>query len=207
MKRPKKNGAEEIDGHNQATEPFDFGVSPYAPTVTGDRVAPETPPIAMVRPTPQQLMPTQPPLIGAYPFLPPAPVQQNGKAASRVDGVAPSQGGNVRASGSTGRKVRKVFPALVGLCFVVVQVLLLVSFGLKMVGQWDNTLWANVLYVISDIFIWPVQMLVHQLPLPFSISAQIVTLATILLYGVISRIVVRCLKLLLHARQHSIAGR
>jgi hypothetical protein len=201
MKRPKKNGAEEIDEHNQATEPFDFGVSPYAPTVTGDRLPPETPPIAMVRPRSQQLMPAQPPLIGAYPFLPSAPVQQNGQAASPVVGVVPPQAGGVRASVPVGRGVRKVFPVLVGFCFVVIQMVLLVSLGLKVVGQWDNTLWANVLYVISDIFVWPVQALVHQFSLPFAISTQIITLVTILLYGVISRIVVRCLKLLLHSRQ------
>ncbi len=201
MKRPKKNGAEEINEHNQATEPFDFGVSPYAPTVTGDRLPPETPPIAMVRPVSQQQVPTQPPLIGAYPFLSPASAHPNGKAASPVGSITPPQSGDTKSSVPTSRRLRKVFPALVGLCFVVVQLLLLVSFGLKIVGQWDSTLWANVLYTISDIFVWPVQTLVHQLPLPFSISAQIVTLLTILLYGVISRIVVRCLKLLLHSRQ------
>ena len=201
MKRPKKNGAEGVDEHNQATEPFDFGVSPYAPTVTGDRLPPETPPIAMVRPKVQQQVPTQPPLIGAYPFLPPALVQHPGKAASPAESITPPQAGVASASVATGRRIRKVFPALVGLCFVVVQMLLLVSFGLKMVGQWNTTLWANVLYVISDIFIWPMQALVHQLPLPFSIPAPIMTLTAILLYGVISRIVVRCLKLLLHSRQ------
>jgi hypothetical protein len=202
MKRPKKNGAEEIDEHNQATEPFDFGVSPYAPTVTGNRLPPETPPVAMVRPGSefQQQVPTQPPLIGAYPFLPPAPEHARAKAPSPAESITP-QSGNARGSVPVGRRLRKVFPALVGLCFVVVQVLLLVSFGLKIVGQWDSTLWANVLYVISDIFIWPVQTLVHQLPLPFPISAQIVTLLAILLYGMVARIVVRCLKLLLHSRQ------
>ncbi len=201
MKRPKKNGAEEFDEYNQATEPFDFGVSPYAPTVTGDRLPPETPPIAMVRPGSQPQAATPPPLIGAYPFLPPAPVHSNGKSAVPAGGIAPPQPGSASASVVASRRLRKVFPALVGLCFVVIQVLLLVSFGLKMVGQWDSTLWANVLYVISDIFIWPVQTLVQQLPLPFSISTQIVTLSAILLYGVIARIVVRCLKLLLHSRQ------
>jgi hypothetical protein len=201
MKRPKKNGAEEIDEHNQTTEPFGFGVSPYAPTATGDRLPPETPPIAMVRPGSQSQVPAQPPLIGAYPFLPPAPVHSKGAAASAAENIKPSQSGASSASVPGMRRLRKVFPALVGLCFVVVQVLLLVSFGLKIVGQWDSTLWANVLYLISDIFVWPVQALVHQIPLPFSISAQIITLAAILLYGVISRIVVRCLKLLLHSRR------
>jgi hypothetical protein len=199
MKRPKKNGAQEIDEHNQTTEAFDFGVSPYAPTVTGNRLPPDTPPIAMVRPVPPQQVAAQPPLIGAYPFLPPSPVRQNGIAATPVGDVASSQASGTSTSGS--QKLRKVFPALVGLCFVAVQLLLLASFALKVVGLWNNTLWANVLYLISDIFIWPLQALVHLLPVPFSIPSQIVALLAILLYGMISRIVVRCLKLLLHTRR------
>jgi len=199
MKRPKKNGAQEIDEHNQTTEAFDFGVSPYAPTVTGNRLPPDTPPIAMVRPVPPQQA-AQPPLIGAYPFLPPAPARKDEKAPIGRS-LAPSQSQIDRISTSGSQKLRKVFPALVGLCFVAVQLLLLASFVLKVVGLWNNTLWTNVLYLISDVFIWPWQALVHLLPTPFSIPAQIVTLLAILLYGVISRIVVRCLKLLLHTRR------
>ncbi len=197
MKRPKKNGAEEVDEHNQPTEPFDFGVSPYARTVTEERLPPETPPIAMVRPLPQQPGTAQPPLIGAYPFLPPAPVPQNNKVPA--GSMTPSQAQDIGASVMFGRRVRKVFPPVVGLCFVAVQLLLLVSFGLKVVGQWDSTVWANVLYIISDILIWPVKTLVHQLPLPIAIPGQIVMLLAILLYGMISRIIVRCLKFLLRA--------
>ncbi len=200
MKRPKKNGAEEIDEHNQTTEAFDFGVSPYAPTVTGNRLPPDTPPIAMVRPAPQQPISVQPPLIGAYPFLPPSPIRQNGTLAPGGN-IEPSQPQAAATSPSGTQRLRKIFPALVGLCFVVVQLLLLVSFALNIVGLWNNTLWANVLYVISDILIWPLQTLAHQLPAPFSIPAQIVALLAILLYGMLSRVVVRCLKLLLHTRR------
>ncbi|MBA2393858.1 MAG: hypothetical protein H0V70_14075 [Ktedonobacteraceae bacterium] len=201
MKRPKKNGAQEIDEHNQTTEAFEFGVSPYAPTVTGNRLPPETPPIAMVRQVPPQQVAAQPPLIGAYPFLPPSPVRQNEVAAPPMGNMGPAQpqAGRVSASGVWG--VRKVFPALVGLCFVAVQLLLLASFGLKMAGLWNNTLWANVLYLISDILIAPFQALAQMLPAPFSIPSQLLALIAILLYGVISRIVVRCLKLLLHTRR------
>jgi hypothetical protein len=198
MKRPKKNGTQEIDEHNQTTEAFDFGVSPYAPTVTGNRLPPDTPPIAMVRPVPQQQVAAQPPLIGAYPFLPPSPVRPNGMVAP-VGNRASSPAGGVSLSGS--QKLRKVFPALVGLCFVAVQLLLLASFVLKVVGLWNNALWTNVLYLISDVLIWPLQALVHLLPAPFSIPSQIVALLAILLYGMISRIVVRCLKFLLHTRR------
>lgn len=200
MKRPKKNGAEEIDGHNQTTEAFDFGVSPYAPTVTGNRLPPDTPPIAMVRPSPPQPGAVQPPLIGAYPFLPPSPIRQNG-SATPVGNIEPSQPQIGGTSPSDTQRLRKFFPALVGLCFVVVQLLLLVSFALNVVGLWNNTLWVNVLYVIRDILIWPLQALAHQLPAPFSIPAQIVVLLAILLYGMLSRVVVRCLKLLLHTRR------
>lgn len=200
MKRPKKNGAEEIDGHNQTTEAFDFGVSPYAPTVTGNRLPPDTPPIAMVRPAPPQSGAVQPPLIGAYPFLPPPPIRQNGSAAPGGN-IAPSQPQIGGTSPSGTQRLRKYFPALVGLCFVVVQLLLLASFALNVVGLWNNTLWVNVLYVIRDILIWPLQTLAQQLPAPFSIPAQIVVLLAILLYGMLSRVVVRCLKLLLHTRR------
>jgi hypothetical protein len=191
MKRPKKNGAEEVAEHNQTTEPFDFGVSPYAPTVTADRLPPETPPIAMVRAAapPQS---GQAPLIGAYPFLPPSPVRQKSQ-------VTPGVGSAM--SVPVGRRLRKVFPALVGLCFVLVQVLLLVSFVCKLVGQWDSTVWVNVLYAISDIVVWPVQAVVHQLPAPIVIPGQIVILLAILIYGMVSRIVVRGLKFLLHAHK------
>jgi hypothetical protein len=197
MKKPKKNGAEEVDEHNQTTEPFDFGVSPYAPTVTADRLPPETPPIAMVRAAPPR--PGQAPLIGAYPFLPPSPVRQNGQGAVPAGSVVVPPAADVKEPAPAGRRVRKVFPALVGLCFVVIQVLLLVSFVCKIVGQWDSTLWVNVLYVISDILVWPVQTVVHQLPTPIVIPAQIVMLLTILIYGIVSRIVVRSLKFLLHS--------
>jgi hypothetical protein len=201
MKRPKKNGAQEIDEHNQTTEAFDFGVSPYAPTVTGNRLPPDTPPIAMVRQAPPQQGTAQPPLIGAYPFLPPSPVRQQEMVASPMGSMAPSQpqAGGVSPSGSQG--LRKVFPALVGLCFVVVQLLLLASFVLKIVGLWNNTLWVNVLYLINDVFVQPLQALVQMLPAPFSIPSQIVALLAILLYGMISRIAVRCLKLLLRTRR------
>jgi hypothetical protein len=197
MKRPKKNGPQEIDEHNQTTEAFDFGVSPYAPTVTGNRLPPDTPPIAMVRPVPPQQVSAQPPLIGAYPFLPPVPTKKD-KKAPLGRSLAPSQSQIDSISPAGSQKLRKVFPALVGLCFVAVQLLLLASFVLKVVGLWNNTLWVNVLYLISDVFIWPLQALVHLLPAPFSIPSQIVALLAILLYGIISRIVVRCLKLLLH---------
>lgn len=200
MKRPKKNGAEEISGHNQTTEPFDFGVSPYAPTVTGNRLPPDTPPIAMMRPGLPLQVPAQPPLIGAYPFLPP-PVRQNEKVASPVGAMKPSQVQDARTSIAGGRRLRRLFPALVGLCFVAIQVLLLADFALTMFGQWNNTIWVNVLYLVSNVFILPMQALVHLLPLPISIPTQIVTLLAILLYGMISRVVVRCLKLLLHTRQ------
>jgi hypothetical protein len=197
MKRPKKNGVEEVAEHNQPTEPFDFGVSPYAPTVTADRLPPETPSVAMVRAAPQQPQVGQAPLIGAYPFLPVSPVRQNSQAEGGM--TVPAK--DVRVSVAARRRVRKVFPALVGLCFVLVQVLVLVSFVCKVVGQWDSVLWVNVLYVISDVLVWPVQTLVHQLPAPMVIPEQIFMLLAILIYGIVSRIVVRGLKLLLQAQK------
>jgi len=185
MRRRPNDGAEEIDEHNQPTEPFDIRSAPFARTVTDDQASSMT-------------QPAQPPAIGAYPYLPPPPTWQNKRADDRPIGDM-NVPENVDIASSS-RKRWAVFPALVGLCFVVVQVLLLVNFALKMIGQWNGTAWMDVMSMLSDLFVWPLQVLVQQIPLPFTISPGIVTLVAILLYGVLSRIVVRCLKLLLRTR-------
>jgi len=201
MKRPQKNGAKPIDEHDQPTEPINFAVSPYAPTVTSDDPAPDAPtmPAQAGRPFPQQQVPPQAPLIGAYPFLPPAPSRQNGNGSNTVGGMAPPENAGTVARSSV-KKRRRLFPALVGLVFVVIQLLLLARFVLSMVRLWDGIAWVNVFYSLTSILIWPVQVLLQQIPLPFAINIEISTLLAILLYGLFSRILVRCLKLFFRSR-------
>ncbi len=201
MKRSQKNGAKPIDEHDQPTEPINFTVSPYAPTVTSDDPAPDAPtmPAQAGRPFPQQQVPPQAPLIGAYPFLPPAPNKQNGNDGNTVGGMAPPENAGTVARSSI-KKRRRLFPALVGLVFVVIQLLLLARFVLSMIRLWDGIAWVNVFYSLTSILIWPVQVLLQQIPLPFAVNIEISTLLAILLYGLFSRILVRCLKLFFRSR-------
>ncbi|HEV2661071.1 MAG TPA: hypothetical protein VGU68_10745 [Ktedonobacteraceae bacterium] len=194
MRRPYKKGVEPVDEHNQPTEPIDFAVapvSPYAPTVTSD--SPATLPVPNRPFSPP--MPPQAPLIGAYPYLPPTPTRQGGYDG--YAGNAPMQPGS---SASTNTKRRRVFPVLVGLCFVAIQLILLARFVLTIVTQWNDIAWVSIFYSVSALLIWPVQALLQQFSMPLAASVEISTLLAILAYGLLSRILVRCLKLILRSR-------
>jgi hypothetical protein len=193
MRRSQKKGVEPIDEHNQPTEPINFPVapvSPYAvPTATSDN--PPTQPAPTLPFSPQPTVP-QAPLIGAYPYLPP-PMRQGGYDGYAGNAFVPPGG-----SASASTKRRHIVPVLVGLCFVVIQLALLARFVLTIVPQWNGIAWVSVFYSVSALFIWPVQAVLQQFALPLSV--EIATLLAILAYGLISRILVRCLKLILRSR-------
>ncbi len=191
MRRPQKKGVEPVDEHNQPTEPIDFAispVSPYAPTATGDNPA--------TLPVPNRpFSPPQAPLIGAYPYLPPTPARQSGYDGYAGNAPMPP-GGSVPASASTKR--RHIFPVLVGLFFVGIQLVLLARFVLTIATQWNDIAWVSIFYSVTALLIWPVQALLQQFSLPLAV--EISTLLAILAYGLLSRILVRCLKLTLRSR-------
>lgn len=195
MRKPQKKGVEPVDEHNQPTEPIDFAispVSPYAPTATGD--SPATIPVPN-RPFSQQPMPPQAPLIGAYPYLPPTPTRQGG-----YDGYAGNAPIPPGGSAPANTKRRRVFPVLVGLCFVAIQLVLLARFVLTIATQWNDIAWVSIFYSVTALLIWPVQALLQQFSMPLAASVEISTLLAILAYGLLSRILVRCLKLILRSR-------
>ncbi|MDQ2887266.1 MAG: hypothetical protein M3Y39_14430 [Chloroflexota bacterium] len=191
MRRPYKKGVEPVDEHNQPTEPIDFAispVSPYAPTVTSD--SPATIPVP-TRPLPP---PPQAPLIGAYPYLP-TPTRQGGYDSYAGNAPMPAGG-----SAPANTKRRRVFPLLVGLCFVGIQLVLLVRFVLTIATQWNDIAWVSIFYSVTALLIWPVQALLQQFSMQLAASVEISTLLAILAYGLLSRILVRCLKLILRSR-------
>jgi hypothetical protein len=193
MRKSQKKGVEPVDEHNQPTEPIDFAVSPvspYAPTATGDN--PATIPVPNRPFSPQ---PPQAPLIGAYPYLPPTPTRQGG-----YDGYAGNAPMPPGGSVSTNTKRRRVFPVLVGLFFVVIQLVLLARFVLTIATQWNDIAWVSIFYSVTALLIWPVQALLQQFSMPLAASVEISTLLAILAYGLLSRILVRCLKLILRSR-------
>jgi hypothetical protein len=98
------------------------------------------------------------------------------------------------------KKKPSSIPTFVGISFVAVQLLLLVRFALKLIGLQGNVPWVSLVYAVSNIFVLPFRLILHNLPLPLPIptSIELYTLLAILFYGLLSRILVRVLKAILH---------
>ena len=120
-------------------------------------------------------------------------------------GAVPVRPGNAVGPARSGRASRvqprrSSFPALVGFFLVIVQLLLLVRFVLKFVGAPADTLWVSTIYTISGVFVLPLRLLFELVVLPIHPDVELYTLLAILVYGLLSRILVRFLKALLHSR-------
>ena len=210
--QPNKN---EQDLHSQPTEPLSpppFVLSPFAPTVGNgidnasveEEILPAPQPSE--RPFPQQLVPlvpTQP--VPPSPALTtvvqpqlPVPVGGNGNnpVGNGVQGPpvsTPPQ--NSTVAGQASRR-RRMLPTAVGMFFVAVQLLLLVSFVVRAIQASSSNVWVSLLYGLSSVFVFPFRLLFAQLSLPVPVGIQLYTLLAILVYGVLSRFLVRLLKLL-----------
>ena len=89
---------------------------------------------------------------------------------------------------------RSPVPALVGLFFVIVQLVLIARFVLKIVNPPQTSAWIDIIYVLSSLFLLPALALMQQVKLPFTVGIELYTLPAILLYGVFSRILVKILR-------------
>ncbi len=135
----------------------------------------------------------------AYPMYPPA-YGYGARAPGGTPGAYP--GADARgARKTTARTRRSSLPVLVGLFFVLVQLLLLARFILILLGFSADTEWVGIIYTFSSLFALPFRILQQHFtpPLPaFPGSIELFTLLAILAYGLFSRILVRLLKALLH---------
>ncbi|HEV2579482.1 MAG TPA: hypothetical protein VGT44_01410 [Ktedonobacteraceae bacterium] len=99
---------------------------------------------------------------------------------------------------------RSPAPTVVGVCFVAVQIFLLVRVILLLFNVSSSLLWAKVLYAAGGVFALPFRLLLDQIQLLSQLGPGVVNylapLAAILVYGLISRILVRFLKALLNSR-------
>ncbi len=175
-----------MDEHSEPTEPLPpLPASAFADEAT----TPHEPTLPL--PPPPLVLP-KPPL--SYPTLPPAPAQADGLPS--VYPYLPERPGQRPATPSSASKGQKrsVIPHLVGLCFVAVQLLLLVRFVLKIIALSADTTWVGLIYLISNLFIWPFTWLFQSIQLPITINIEFYTLLAILVYGLISRLLVKLLK-------------
>ena len=95
-------------------------------------------------------------------------------------------------------------PVIVAIVFVAVQLLLLIRFVLQLFISPGNTLWVNLIYALSSIFILPFRLLLQSIALPIPLGTELLNplaiLLAILIYGLFSRLLVRFLKALLNSR-------
>lgn len=199
------NATTYVDEHDEPTEPIRrTDIAAFLPIPGAEDVPSAKSP---TQPFPQHYV--QPPLVipnapnppasvgGSYPYLPPKPSVQSGqRPAGGVPPQAealltPKQGKNTR---------RKLVPSAVGMCFVAIQMLLLVRFFLKLLQSSADNSWVGVVYDISNVFVLPFRLLFLQYSVPLFGTLEVYTLLAVLIYGVVSRIIVRSLKMLLKTR-------
>jgi len=195
----KKQGTE-IDEHDLPTEPVPF----FIPPPQMDTI-PAPPPQQPITLGPFQQPPLFPssqvspsiPMPDVYPYRAPQPLQPSMEPQQPIGAKTPPQ------SVPQSPFYASLIPLSIGLCFVCIQMLLLARFVLRLFEITGVASWVNTIYALCDIFLLPFQALLPPLQLPALISTRVelYTLLAVLVYGIISRIIVRLLKILLRTRQ------
>ncbi len=199
-----RNTPFKLGDYNEPTEPVErIILPPYAnPTYGAPGPLPDTltvpAPQPDARPVPQDGLPAYPyPYYqqpAAYPVLPEAPLK-------RYRGTPP--GGAARYSQPLRRQRRSIIPGLVGLFLLLVQLALLARVACMLFNVQNTTSWLTLLFAASDLFVQPVRLLAANINLSFLAGMpQLLTilelLVAVLAYGILSRLLVRLLKVLLN---------
>lgn len=200
-----KIGRSKVDPHDEPTEPVPDlsdvpAVTQLPPSPYISQEGPDAPTEAYI---PGQRPGQQPyPSFFQQPYAPgfAGPAQQQiqnpwWQPGGRQNGALPGQIDRQKQATRL-----RAFPILVGLCFVSVQFLLLFRFVLKLFDVMTNQGFVGGIYGISDIFVLPFALFWQQIPLNIPTQIEAYTLVAVLGYGIISRIVVRALKLILTPR-------
>jgi hypothetical protein len=219
MRRQQPDDWREMDEHDSPTEPMSqvflsplSSTIPYSNSVNGaspNRAAIPAP-VPYEQPFPQQDTPdypqpgtfSRPPEAQVYPVLP--PISTNGKYRP-AGGAAPiSSGYGSPTRFKPAQPHRSTIPLWVGVFLVAVQLLLLIRFVLQLLGYSNSSFWVSLLYSVSSLFVFPFRALLYSLTSSLTIGTDLLDLLAILfailMYGLISRILVRFLKALLHSR-------
>ena len=219
MRRQQPDNLGEMDDHDSPTEPMSqvflsplSSTIPYSHDVNGipSNGAAFPTPKPYEQPFPQQDVPDYPqpgtfnrPPAQVYPVLP--PVSTNGKYRP-AGGLAPisGNGSSLPARFKSSQPRRSSIPLWVGVFLVAVQLLLLVRFVMQLLGYSNSSFWVSLLYAVSSMFVYPFRALLYSLTSSLTIGTDLLDLLAILfailMYGLLSRILVRFLKALLHSR-------
>ena len=95
-------------------------------------------------------------------------------------------------------------PIVVGVLFVIVQLVLLARVVLLLFAIPADNIVIELVYAVGGLFAWPFRLVLEHLNLPAPVGVDLINylaaLVGILMYGVLSRVLVRFLKALLHSR-------
>jgi hypothetical protein len=188
-------GTNKVDEHDEPTEPLPLvDTVPIVPPQQG-LTLPAPPPATPVAPNqPGQAIPAQQPSPPQpYPYVPPPPATQQGPA---------QENGEKIKSGGAGKPIRdrrSFKPLLPGFFFITVQILLLLRFFLKITGLMADQWWVGVVMGVSEVFVSPFRALLLQVSLQLPAQVEVYTLLAVLVYGLISRLLVRLLKIILRS--------
>jgi hypothetical protein len=219
----QENSSEGIDDHDAPTEPMaQVILSPFSSTTSysngsnglngGSPAGAAVPtPEPFEQPFPQQGHPDyvqpgsfyRPPGAQAYPVLPPAPFAGKTRPAGGAAPI-PADSSALPTRLKSAQAHRSSFPVWVGVFLVAVQLLLLIRFVLQLISYSTSSTWVSLIYTVSNAFILPFRALLYSLTASLSISSDLFDLLAIifavLMYGLLSRILVRFLKALLNSR-------
>src|SRR5579864_2819482 len=202
MRSAKDDDLGYSDDYDSPTEPMmPIIIAPHSPLPSSpDSSMPAGPTMPLQPASPIRSAP-ETPLV--YPLLPPfaGEVSGNGRppcgAAHTGNGlatrpVAPAQPG------------RSPVPIIVGYCFVFIQVVLLLRVLLLLFSVSNSVVWAKVLYTMGSVFAYPVRLPLDHIQPVTQLGPEVINylapLLAILIYGLVSRILVRFLKALLNSR-------
>jgi hypothetical protein len=198
-KQHTRNKPFTLEDYDDTTIPVRVATPPDYAYYSEDNPDPE----ALIGPSVQQYAPPNPQ--AAYPYLQPtqaagypaAPPARPQKQRNYPPGGAPYFAQPVRY-----RTRRSPFPTLVGLCFVLVQLVLLARALCLLFSVQATSVWLALLFAASDFFVKPLLLLVAKLNIMAMMGTQVLTilefLVAALAYGILSRILVRILKALLN---------
>lgn len=226
MKWPQNKKAKEepIDEHNQPTEPMPRFILPAytpppmqanqpvaEPTISTVPAAPVSPlqqvPVVPGVPQPQQVLQPQQPLHYPQPIQAYNPYPNNPGLTGGVSPGVPALPQQPQATQTQPKEKGSKKPPhprqplYVGFFFVAVQFLLLARFILNLLNLPADNVWRDIVFTFSDVFLLPFYLLFRQMALPATVGPELYTLLAVLVYGIVSRILVRLLKTLFRNQQ------
>lgn len=196
MGKQAQSSSFQAGDYNEPTEPLELSLPPFGVASPVDKTLPATaqPGFRAFPPAGWSAEPGQSSSPVVYPVLPPAPLKDY---RGRPPGGASPAGGS-----ETARRRRSPLPGLVRMCFLLVQLVLLVRVVCLLFAVQNTMLWLTLLFAASDLFVLPVRWLAASFPVLVLAGTPLLVyleyLVAILAYGLLARLLAFLLRRVLN---------